>query len=131
MAKKEEDPLFVGINRGKDLRISMLECSKDALEVLREHDSFKSLREEKAKLVSHLRSEVKSILKSINSLKNYLPKVKEGAVKAPAPEPRKAEKPKMIKAEHPANRHDAELQSLESELNDIESKLNSLRGSSL
>ena len=47
MAKKEEDPLFVGITNADELRRSVLECSKDILESLRSYEKFKSLKEEK------------------------------------------------------------------------------------
>ena len=52
---KEESPLFVGITEGDELRRSMLECSKDILESIKEHEKLKNVREEKMNLI-HLLS---------------------------------------------------------------------------
>jgi len=123
MTKKEESPLFVGITNGNDLRRSMLECSKGILESLKEQENFKKIREDKIDLVHQLKGEVKEISKLINSLKSYLPKVKNVGIKRP--DVKKAvEKPKMVRVEKP--KATTEVEKLEAELNDIESKLNSL-----
>ena len=47
MAKKEDNPLFVGITDKDELRKGMLECSKGILESLKFFESFKLVREEK------------------------------------------------------------------------------------
>lgn len=124
MAKKEENPLFVGITSGNELRRSMLECSKGILESLKEHEKFKSIKEEKTKLIYQLKSDVKEISKLVNSLRTYLPKVKEVGIKKPKIKKPKEEKPKIVKLEKPKTK--TEIEKLESELSEIEKKLNSL-----
>lgn len=123
MAKKEENPLFVGITSGNELRKSMLECSKDILESLKEHEKLKSVKEEKMKLFNKLRGNIKDISRMVNSLRMSLPKVKEAEVKKPEAKGIKAEKPR-IKIEKP--REKTELEKLEDELGEIENKLNSM-----
>tara|TARA_Y100000310_G_scaffold319160_1_gene374097 strand:+ start:307 stop:681 length:375 start_codon:yes stop_codon:yes gene_type:complete len=123
MVKKEESPLFVGITNGNDLRKSMLECSKGILESLKEHEQLKNIREEKVELIHQLKGDVKDLSKLINSLKGYLPKVKDAGIKKV--EVKKAvSEPKMVKIEKP--KASSEVEKLENALNDIEAKLNSL-----
>jgi len=143
MAEKEENPLFVGISGGDELRRGMLECSKGILESLKEYENFKSFREEKLGLIRKFRGEVKGISKLINSLRTCLPKVKDVGIKKPEVkkvekaevvkvekpgvkkvEKIKVEKPKVVKIEKPKAK--TELEKLEDELRDIEGKLNSL-----
>ncbi len=119
---KEESPLFVGITNGDELRRSMLECSKGILESLKEHEGFKSLREEKLKMIHKLRGDVKELSKLISSLKTYLPIVQGVGIKRP--EIRNVEMPKMVKVEMPKKK--TEIERLEEELSEIESKLGSL-----
>jgi predicted nuclease with TOPRIM domain len=123
MVKKEESPLFVGITNGNDLRRSMLECSKDILESLKEHEQLKNIREEKVGLIQQLKGDVKDLSKLINSLKGYLPKVKDAGIKKVEVKKIVSE-PKLIKVEKP--KASSEVDKLEAELNDIEAKLNSL-----
>ncbi|MFH1324469.1 MAG: hypothetical protein ABIH64_04420 [Nanoarchaeota archaeon] len=129
MAKKEENPLFVGITDKDELRKGMLECSKGILESLKFFESFKSVREEKAALTKQLKGDLKDISRSINALKNSLPHVKDGEIKKPEVKKAAELKPKIIKkapviAEKPSEK--SEIEKLESELNEIEDKLNSL-----
>ncbi len=124
MAKKEENPLFVGIANNGDLRRSILECSKDILESLKEYEKFKSVKEEKQKLIQKFREDVKAISRLINRLKTHLPKVKDVGIKKPEKKVVEEEKPKLIKVEKPKEK--TEIEKLEAELNDIEGKLNGL-----
>lgn len=124
MATKEENPLFVGITSGNDLRKSMLECSKSILESLKEHEKFKSIKEEKMRLVNEFKGEIKDISRLINALRMSLPKVKEAEIKKPDVKRVEFEKPKMVNTEKP--REKTELEKLEEELSEIESKLDSL-----
>ncbi len=121
MAKKEENALFVGISEGNELRRDVLECSKGILEALKEYERFKGLREEKIKLISQFKSDIKGLSKLINSLGICLPRVKDVGIKKVDV---KVEKPKMMKGEKPQGK--TEIESLEEELADIENKLNSL-----
>lgn len=121
MAKKEENLLFVGISGGNELRRDVLECSKGILETLKEHEKFKSLREEKIKLVRKFKDDVKGISRLISSLRGYLPKVKEVGIKKPVV---KEERTKAVKVDVPKERN--EIEKLEKELSEIESKLSSL-----
>lgn len=124
MTKKEENPLFVGITSGDELRRGLLECSKSILESLKEYENFKGLREEKIKMIYKLRGEIKEVSRFINKLRTNLPKVKEVGIKKPEFKKAKAEKPKMIRVEKPKGK--TEIEKLEEELSEIESKLNSL-----
>lgn len=124
MTKKEESPLFVGVMNGGELRRSMLECSKDILESLKEHEKFKNIKGEKVKLISQLKNDVKGIAKLINSLKNSLPNVRDAGIKRPETKKATAEKLKKESIEKP--REKTELEKLEDELRDIENKLGSL-----
>ncbi len=118
---KEENPLFVGITEGDELRRSMLECSKDILESLKEHEKLKNVREEKMILIHQFRRDIRELSRSINSLKTYLPNTKDVGIKSPST--KKIKKPKMVKVEKPAK---TALEKLESELTDIENKLKNL-----
>lgn len=124
MAKKEENPLFVGIANENELRRNMLECSKCILESLKGNEKFKAAREEKIKMIDQLRSDVKNIAKYINALRAYLPKVNDVGIKRMDVKKVREEKPKMVKVEKPQGK--TELERLEAELNEIENKLNSL-----
>jgi len=124
MAKKEEDPLFVGITNADELRRSVLECSKDILESLRSYEKFKSLKEEKLKLIHQFRSDVKEVAKLINAIKGSLPNVREDIIKKPEAKKVKDERIKTIRVEKPIQR--TELERLEEELDEIEGKLNSI-----
>lgn len=124
MAKKEENPLFVGISEGNELRRNILECSKDILESLKEHEKFKAVREEKIKLIHQFKGEIKEISKLINTLRKNLPKVKDVGIKKAEVKRVKEEKPKAVKVEEPKGK--SELERLEAELDEIESKLDSL-----
>ena len=126
MAKKEEDPLFVGITSGDDLRKNILECSKDILESLKDYERFRSKREEKLRLIQKLKDDLKQISRLVGKVKTSLPTVKETGIKKPVA--KKAEKPIKkeipIKVEKP--REKTEIEKLEAELDDIEKKLRSL-----
>lgn len=122
--KKEENPLFIGIANKNELQRGILECSRGILEALKEHEKFKSVREEKIGLVNQFKDEAKEIAKLISVLKKYLPRVKEAKAEKVDAKKIKEEKSKMVKAEESGGR--TEIERLESELNDIESKLNRL-----
>lgn len=122
--KKEENPLFVGITNRDELRRDLLECSKSILESLKDYENFKSLREEKIRMVYKLKGELKEISRFINKLRTNLPKVKEVGIKKLEVKKAKAEKHKMVRVEEPKGK--TEIERLEEELNEIENKLNSL-----
>ena len=124
MAKKEENPLFVGVTNGEELRRSMLECSKGILESLKRYEQFKNIREEKGKLVTQLKSDIKGVSRLINSLKTQLPKIKDAGIKKEKTKKAEVEVPQKAGIEKP--RAQTEIEKLESELNDIESKLDGL-----
>jgi len=118
---KEESPLFVGITEGDELRRSMLECSKDILESLKEHEKLKNVREEKMNLIRQFKRDIRELSRSINALRTYLPKAKDVGIKSPST--KKIKKPKMVKVEKPSK---TAIERLESELNDIENRLKGL-----
>jgi DNA-directed RNA polymerase beta' subunit len=118
---KEENPLFVGITEGDELRRSMLECSKDILESLKEHEKLKNVREEKMTLIHQFKRDIRELSRSINALRTYLPKAKDAGIKRQSIKTSK--KPKMVKVEKPAK---TAIERLESELNDIEDRLKNI-----
>lgn len=122
MGKKEENPLFVGITKGGNLRRNVLECSKDILESLKDYERFKSVREEKIKLVQKFKDDVKEVSSLMNKVRVGLPKVKEMEIKKQ--DAKKVQKPKVTDVEMPE--HKTEMERLEAELNDIERKLNTI-----
>ncbi|MEA2038162.1 MAG: hypothetical protein U9O94_11750 [Nanoarchaeota archaeon] len=125
MPKKEENPLFVGIENNSELRRNLLECSKGILESLKSYESFKSAKKEKHRLIEKFKSNVRDISKLINKLKTAMPKVKEVGIKKPGKKVvKKEENPLPAKVEGPKEK--TELEKLEAELNDIEGKLNTL-----
>jgi len=121
---KEENPLFVGITDGAELRRDILECSKGILGSLQDYERFKSVREEKLRLIHQFREDVKKVSSLMSGLRKHLPKVKEVGIKKPKVKEAEVVKPKVVKIEKP--KETTELERLEAELNDIEGKLNNL-----
>lgn len=124
-SKKEESPLFVGITSGNELKMSMLECSKNILESLKDYESFQNLRDEKINLINQFKNDVKEVSRLINALKRSLPKVNGMEIKKP--EVRKAKEEKQKDSEEKRPMIKTELERLEEELNALENKINSLR----
>lgn len=124
MAKKEENPLFVEISGGNEIRRGMLECSKGILESLKEHSRFKALRDEKIRMINQFKSDIREVSKLMNILRKHLPKAKDAGIKKAEAKKAKEEKPKEEKVKEPKSK--TELEKLEDELMEIENKLNSL-----
>ena len=135
MAKKEKKPevFFVGIRDPIEIRRSILESSREMLQLLQRFEKFKVVREEKHAMVEDLKSDIKNLQKLIGSLKGGLPKtelrvklkrehkeVVKAKTKKATKKVQKAEMPKMSKKQM------SELEKLESELGAIESKLSGL-----
>ncbi|MBW2992124.1 hypothetical protein KY345_02810, partial [Candidatus Woesearchaeota archaeon] len=75
--EKEEKPdvLYVGVQNPIEIRRTILEATKDVVEILQKYERFRAVREEKIKTVNSLREQVKEITKLVAKLKSELPKV--------------------------------------------------------
>ena len=134
---KEEDVYYVGISDPINLRRSILESSKVAIQFLKSYEMLKGIRTEKAELMIEFENEMKALNRLMTKLKSELPKTKfkEAIAKAtPVHHEKKVIsknqaldhiKGKPVKAKAPKKHN--ELDKLEAELSDIESKMQSLR----
>lgn len=131
-AKKEV--LYVGVQTPIEMRRTILESTRDVVEMLQKFEKFRAVREEKIATVNQLKEEVKEITKLVNKLKNELPKVDvrvrlhkeqemvEGEKKA-AKQAMKPKKNVAVKKEAPKTKELSDLEKLEAELSAIEGKL--------
>ena len=150
--KKESQVFYAGIQDPIEIRKSLLESSKEMLQMLQRHEKFKEVRREKHDNIVLLKSDIKEIQKLFVKLKTSLPlthlrimlkqerernaKIKAQKVKNQAKKDKKkgkkaiVAKVKAVKDEvvkSPMTKRElSELEKLESELSEIESKLGSL-----
>lgn len=121
---EENNILFVRVKNPVELRRSVLETTKDAIEILQRHEKFREIREEKKQRIAELRDDIKEICRLVNKLKSFMPKTKirihenKPIEKIDKKIPRKIKKVEFV--EKPKI---TELDKLEVELRDIESKL--------
>ncbi|MEE9525277.1 MAG: hypothetical protein V3V78_01575 [Candidatus Woesearchaeota archaeon] len=131
--EKEESMFYVGMKDPIEIRRSLLESSKEALQYLQRFERFKEVRKEKEAEIIKLKEAMKDILALVRKLKTELPKsgLRAKPHKA-APKPKKTaakkEAPKEvappIEVEKP--REMSELEKLEAELSEIEGRLTKL-----
>ena len=143
MAKKQHSQkqfFYVGINDPIEIRRSLLESSKEMLQLLKRNEKFKEVRKEKKENISRLKDDMKEIKKLFAKLKSLLPVHHLRIIL-------KAEKDKLIKqkvstvkkkktvakkkvaavTKQKVNKEDlSELKKLEQELANIENKLGGL-----
>lgn len=140
---KKKDVFYVGIKDPIEIRRSILESSKEIVQLLQDFEKFKELREQKAQLKEMLKKDIHSMSGLIKKLRVVLPKTElrvrlEQEHIIPGEEPvekkskgkkGKAEKEKAGKAPKKfvePRKAVTELDKLEEELKKIESKLGSL-----
>jgi len=138
MAKKHEESLFVRLNGSEETQKEIMDTLKSTIDVLHHHEQFKSMRNEKAELLSQLKKEMSIISRSMSKLKSILPK-QDAKLKNELKKLRIKKEPleQNLKSEPEAPLEESmgkngkskkitdEIAKLEAELNDVESKLNS------
>jgi len=126
VAEEKGDVYFVGLEKPNELRRTLLESTRDVVDVMKRFERFKSVREQKIKEIERLKSDIREISKLISKLRAELPKTKL-RVKLPKRE-EVPEKKKVVKKEvkKPKKKEMTELDKLESELSAIEGKLKGL-----
>lgn len=125
MAKKNEqkDVLFVKVPDSKNLRVRILESSKDILESLKKYENYKKTKDEKKALVEEVRSLLKEVAKLSGQARTMMPKVEIKEPVKPKKKEVKIEVPKPIKIKP---RQLSEIEKLEKELGEIEAKIQSI-----
>jgi TolA-binding protein len=73
--KKEQDVLYVGLSDPIELRRTILEATKDAVEMLQKYEKFRAVREEKVATINQLQEQLREIAKLVAKLKAEMPKV--------------------------------------------------------
>lgn len=136
--EEKKDVLYVGVQSPIEMRRTILESTRDVVEIMQKYEKFRAVREEKIATVKQLKEEVKEITKLVNKLKSELPKVdvrvrlhkeqeaaekeakaakkeKKAVKKAPEKQKKAAAPPKVKEL--------SDLEKLEAELSSIEQKL--------
>ena len=127
MAKKKDDsPLYVGIEDPIILRRHLLEATRDILQYLKRYEEFKKVREKKLEIISEIRAVSNEIGKLIWRVKRLLPKtgVRLSKKKIKLEETKLLEetKPRVRKAKIPKPELST-MEKIEKELSAIEEKL--------
>ena len=74
---KGQDSLFyVGIREPAEVHRTILECARDSIHLLQQHEKVKAIREEKIQTVVKLDMEVKQLRALVNKLKVHFPVTK-------------------------------------------------------
>jgi 4-hydroxy-3-methylbut-2-enyl diphosphate reductase IspH len=138
--KKEQDVLYVGLSDPIEIRRTILEATKDSVEMLQKFEKFRAVREEKVATINQLQEQLREVAKLVAKLKTEMPKVDiriklhgeqemiEREIKA-AKEVDKLKKQKERKlvrkpVKNISKRRElGELEKLEAELTNIEQKL--------
>ena len=107
------DSYFIRLNSPNATRRTILESTRDILKILQNYEAFKGIREERSKLIGHIKSDMNEIKSLFSQLKKTLPKT---SIKSPK---------KVVSTEVVA-KPDKELRKIEDELADIEKKLGNL-----
>ena len=131
--EKEESVFYVGMKDPIEIRRSILESSKEALQYLQRAERFKEIRKEKAEQTAKLKEIMKEMNGLVRKLKMALPKTglrgkvhKEAPKKKKKAAPVKVEKKAPPKEEVEKPKEMTELEKLEAELGEIEGRLTKL-----
>ncbi|RMD57929.1 hypothetical protein D6825_02475 [Candidatus Woesearchaeota archaeon] len=117
-----DELFFVGIRNSVDVRRELLTSSKDILDILKNYEKYKLMRNEKVLLFSDLKRVFDELLVLNKKLRSKLPKV---PIKTPQ---LKAPKRQVSPARRPARpRVKSKLEKLEEELDRVERRLSSLQ----
>lgn len=151
MAKKKvqraqkEDVFYAGIQDPIEIRRTLLESSKEMLQLLQRHEKFKEVRKEKHENIVRLKHDIKELKKLITKFKSHLPTTHLRVILHQEREKVDKEKAKLTKSkqktkgkikvakvakeevEKPLSKKEmSELEKLEAELSSIENKLGTL-----
>jgi len=120
-AKIEDDIFYIHINEPVEIRRTILENSRQVVQLLQRYETLRQLRVQKSETTSNLKKNFKELVVLVNKLKQEMPKV--GArVKLKQEKGNSAKKGVAVKRTVSGG----EINKLEDELRMIESKLNGL-----
>ena len=74
--KTREKTFFLGIQNSQELRVNLLQASRDIIKALDASQNIAKRREEKKRLVKKIKSDIAEIEKLLNKLQHLLPKEK-------------------------------------------------------
>jgi len=115
--ENQKEVFYVGLNNPKEIRKSVLESTRDIIQVIKTQDSLKQIRTKKYVLIEELKNQMVQIDNLMNRLKRALPSSREKEQTSPSiSNKRRIEAPRKIK----------DIDKLEAELADIEAKLGEL-----
>lgn len=131
--KNKDEVLYVGLQDPIEMRRTILEATKDAVEMLQNYEKFRAVREEKVKTVTQLQEQIVELTRLINKLKLELPKVdvrikvnkEQEMIEAEKRTAKKSNMPKKkaVKEIPKKTKELSDLEKLEAELASIEQKL--------
>ena len=122
---KELDTFFVGIDKPAEVRLNILESSKEMIEILKHIERIKEIRGEKYQTLLELKTKLDDLNKLIRKLNQTLPKT---ALRQKANELKtkkkktKAKKKKIIKP-----KIESKISELDKELIEVERQLAKLK----
>lgn len=70
----QEEVFYVGVPTPADVRRTLLECSREAVQFLQRYEKLKAIRQEKMQAVQQLRSDVRELRSLMSNAKKLLPK---------------------------------------------------------
>ena len=73
--EEKKEVLYVGVQSPIEMRRTILEATKDAVEMLQKYEKFRAVREEKIATIKQLEEQIKEITKMVTKLKTALPTV--------------------------------------------------------
>ena len=73
-AKKKPEVFYVGIKDPIELRRSLLESSKEIVQIMQDFERFKEMRQQKLQLKEQLKKNVTDLFSLVRDLKKALPK---------------------------------------------------------
>lgn len=123
-AQPKKALFYVGIRNSVDVRKTILESTKEFVQVLQMYENFSKLRPEIMSKTEQLQNSIKKIRTLISKLKSHLPEtgLRAELIKKKKPVQKEEKKEKKAEAKQPS-----EIDALEAELNMIESKLNKIQ----
>lgn len=134
-AEAKSDVFFVGVKDPIEIRRSLLESSKEMVQLLQRYEKFKQVRAEKISNIERLKSDMKKLKQLVSQLKRALPKT-DLRIKATASVPEMVQKPVVVNTTQKVEKSKSkpkvvvkkatEVERLEDELDMIERRLSNL-----
>ena len=130
MAEPKEEPVYVGLYTPTDVRKSLLESTKAAIQILQSNEEFKKTKIQKQELEQELQEIMRDLTKLVARIKSQWPKVKLSSLpKKPSYETSAniiEQEIEITKEEEEPVQEIMEEEKLEHELKEIEEKLKRL-----